>query len=113
MIEPLTQRQQDLIVTNVLKAVTDITKLNSTGYKFIGLASGFIAHYNLSGFIDYYDTNSLMRDILQNQRYNQWQNFNPSDSDYAYYMGKKEVYNRIVEGIGQVVNTKFAYYNFA
>ena len=53
-LTPLSKRQQDLIVSNVVKACKDITLLNKTGYNFLYLASGFIAHYNLHGFIDFY-----------------------------------------------------------
>jgi hypothetical protein len=97
MIEPLTTKQQDLIVKNVVAACKDIEKLNGTGYGFVYLASGFIAHYNINGFKAFYSDADLKRDILRNQKYNQWNNFTEKDSDYAYYMTKKSVYNRICE----------------
>ena len=53
-LAPLTERQKVLIVSNVVKACKDITLLNKTGYNFLYLASGFIAHYNLHGFIDFW-----------------------------------------------------------
>jgi len=99
MIEPLTQRQQDLIVKNVLAACKDISKLNSTGYNFLYLANGFIAHYSIHGFKDFYDRHSLVYDILNNKKSNMWNNFHPSDENYAYYMTKKTVYQRIVDCI--------------
>ena len=99
MITPLTQRQQDLIVNNVLKAVDNIEQLNKTGYGFLYLANGFIAHYNIHGFKDYYSTHSLAHDILNNKNSNMWRNFSPADRDYAYYMSKREVYERIIAGI--------------
>lgn len=97
MLTPYTEKQKALIVNNIIKACNDINKLNSTGYKFINLASGFIAHYNLHGFIDYYQNNSLKHDIINNARMNQWNNFLPSDKNYHYYMSKKSVYNSILE----------------
>jgi len=102
MIEPLTPRQQDLIVKNVLAACKDINKLNRTGYNFLYLANGFIAHYNMHGFKDYYDTHSLVYDIINNKRSNMWSNFHPSDENYAYYMTKRVVYERILDGIEEV-----------
>ena len=102
MIEPLTQKQQDLIVKNVLAACKDINKLNGTGYNFLYLANGFIAHYSIHGFKDYYETHALTYDILNNRRSNMWMNFQPTDDNYAYYMTKRKVYDRIVEGIQEM-----------
>lgn len=96
-IKPLTERQQTLIVNDVVRATKDITRLNKIGYHFINLASGFIAHYNLYGFIDYYTKHNLKEDILRNKRNNMWNNFRPGDNSYDYYMTKKRVYERICE----------------
>lgn len=96
MIKPLSQRQKALIVSNVIKACKDIEALNSTGYKYLYLCSGFIAHYNLNGFKDYYSKHSLKRDIEVNYRQNQWRNFTPNDEHYEYYMSKRAVYNEIL-----------------
>ena len=101
-IEPLTERQKALIVSNVVKACQDITKLNKTGYKFIHLASGFIAHYNLGGFIDYYQGNSLKADIFNFKGMNQWGNFHPGDENYEYYQSKKSAYNEILDRLFSV-----------
>lgn len=98
-LKPLTERQKTLIVNNVIKAVQDITKLNKTGYGFLYLASGFIAYYNLYGFIEHFKDHDLKRDILNNHRQNQWLNFKEGDTNYDYYKSKAEVYNRIVEAI--------------
>lgn len=44
----------------------DIAKLNGTAYRFLYLMQGFIAHYDLHGFQDYYsDVADLVRDIRQ------------------------------------------------
>ena len=94
-----TERQATLIVNNVVRSCSDITKLNGTGYKFINLASGFIAHYNRYGFIDYYTRNSLKHDVLANAQNNQWFNFRPGDENYEYYQSKARIYNRIVEAL--------------
>jgi hypothetical protein len=95
-IEPLTQTQMKRIVRNLLAACEDINKLNKTGYNFIYLASGFIAHYNLHGFIDFYEEpGSLAADILHFQPKNQWANFRLGERDYEYYMTKKIVYNSV------------------
>jgi hypothetical protein len=99
MLTPLTPRQQSLIVNNVVKACGNIEKLNKTGYKFIMLASGFIAHYDLYGFRAAYSDGSLARDIRRNARNNQWTNFSPSDPNYDYYMSKRDTYNKIVRQI--------------
>lgn len=98
-LTPYTERQATLIVNNVVRACSDITKLNGTGYKYINLCSGFIAHFNRYGFIDYYSRNSLREDILRNAEMNKWRNFRPGDRDYDYYMAKADIYRRIVESI--------------
>ena len=108
MIAPLTARQQDLIVSNVLKATKDIEALNKTGYNFLYLASGFIAHYNIHGFKAYYSGHSLEDDILSNARSNNWNNFGPQDENYAYYMSKRDVYQRIVAGINYASRWEYA-----
>jgi hypothetical protein len=96
---PLSERQKTLIVNNVVKAVKNIDNLNKTGYNFLYLCSGFIAHYDLYGFIASYTGQSLKRDIVSFAGQNQWNNFRPGESDYDYYMAKKEVYNRILREI--------------
>lgn len=98
-MEKLTEQQVKLIVNNVVRACQDINKLNNTGYKFLYVASGFIAHYNLSGFIDYYSQNSLKADIIEHMYMNRWENFSPGDRDYEYYHQKADIYKKIIEGI--------------
>ena len=94
---PLTQTQQDNIDRNILAACKDINKLNRTGYGFINLASGFIAHYDLEGFKAYYsEPGSLQRDIEANARQNQWSNFRPGERDADYYHSKRDTYNKIL-----------------
>lgn len=94
-----TNKEADSIVKNLVAACKDIKKLNRKGYGFIYLASGFIAHYDLHGFIDYYSDESLRADILENQQNNQWRNFRPGEKDYEYYMSKRDIYNRVCEAI--------------
>lgn len=96
---PLTERQKTLIVNNVVKSVKNIDSLNKTGYNFLYLASGFIAHYNLYGFIDFYRHISLKNDLICFANSNQWKNFRPGERDYEYYMAKADVYNRILAQI--------------
>jgi hypothetical protein len=99
-LTPYTERQKTLIVNNIVRACGDIEKLNRTGYKFINLASGFIAHYDLYGFRAAYSASgALARDIMRYAHQNQWNNFHSSDPDYLYYMGKRDIYNRIVAAI--------------
>ena len=99
MLVALTERQKTLIVNNVVKAVKNIDNLNKTGYNFLYLASGFIAHYNMYGFIAEYSGRSLKRDIVSYAGQNQWKNFRPGESNYDYYMSKADVYNRILAEI--------------
>jgi hypothetical protein len=96
---PLTERQKALIVSNVVKATKNIDNLSKTGYNFVYLCSGFIAHYDLYGFIASYTGASLKRDLISYAGQNQWNNFRPGERDYAYMMAKKDVYNRIIAQI--------------
>lgn len=97
MIKPLSQRQKALIVSNVIKACKNIESLNSTGYKYLYLCSGFIAHYSLQGFKAHYSKYSLKNDIEKNYRQNQWNNFTVGrDNDAEYYHSKRDVYNEIL-----------------
>jgi len=94
MLKPLTTRQQTMIINNVKKALLDINTLNKAGYNYLYLCSGFIAHYNIEGFKDYYSKNSLKKDLLDNKSYNTWNNFS---SNYEYYMSKKTVYEQLLK----------------
>lgn len=96
---PLTQRQKQLITKNVLAACRDIHKLNKTGYNFLYLASGFIAHYNPHGFIAYYTNHSLQKDIERYARANQWKNFRECEAYAEYYHSKRDCYNMILGGL--------------
>jgi hypothetical protein len=96
-IAPFTERQQTIIVNNVVNACKNIENLNKQGYKFISLAVGFIAHYNLNGFIDYYSEYDLKSDIIRNQSSNMWNNFRQGEQNYDYYMSKKEIYLKIID----------------
>ena len=98
-LTPYTDKQKEMIVANIVKAVGSIRLLNETAYKYINVCSGFIAHYDKNGFIGYYKENSLKDDILRNTRANEWRNFRPTDENYAYYMSKADIYKSIVEAI--------------
>lgn len=98
-MKPLTERQKVLIINNIVSATKDITKLNNSGYNFIYLANGFIAHYNLYGFREAYTAESLKAEIIFNKNANMWNNFRSGESNYDYYMSKKDVYVRILEQI--------------
>jgi hypothetical protein len=96
-IKPFTERQQTIIANNIVKACKNIESLNKQGYNFISLASGFIAHYNHYGFIEYYKEHDLKSDILSNKNQNMWDNFRYGEQNYEYYMSKREIYLKIVD----------------
>lgn len=99
MLKPLTENQKSLIVSNILKAVKDINQLNKTGYNFLSNCGGFIAHYNLEGFKDYYDFNDLREDIIKYSFSNHYKNFREGDNNYQYYKSKADTYNLILSKI--------------
>ena len=96
-----TEKQKKLIVNNVVKCINNnnMDLLTKSGYNYLYLCSGFIAHYNRYGFIEYYKRENLLKDILTNFHYNQWNNFRPNEKDYSYYMEKKEIYNSIINAV--------------
>ena len=100
MIAFITERQKTLIVNNIVAACKDITKLNRTGYNFIYQASGFIAHYDICGFINEYQNEDLKSEIIANRHNNMWTNFCSGDQNYDYYMSRADVYKRILSNWG-------------
>lgn len=107
-MEALTLKQQELIVNNVVPACSDISKLNGTGYKYLYLCSGFIAHYNIHGFKSHYENHSLIEDIYNYANQNRYDNFREGDSNYHYYKSKSEVYKKI---INKLRNNELNLYN--
>lgn len=96
----LTQSQVNGILQSVKRvfAHDDIDKLTKPAYNFIMLSSGFIAHYNLSGFRwEYRHVPTLACDLCRNKQNNQWNNFRQGERDYEYMMQKKEIYNQLCE----------------
>lgn len=103
MLNLLTEKQEKLIVTNIVNCIllNDINLLSKAGYNFLYLASGFIAHYNIEGFKGFYsDIDGLKADLINNASNNQWNNFREGEENYFYYMQKKKIYNAILDGIG-------------
>lgn len=96
-MDAVTLKQQELIVKNIVRACADIGKLNGTGYKYLYLANGFIAHYNIRGFKYYYSSRDLTEDILDREEDNTWRNFSPDCSNYAYYKSKREIYKKVCD----------------
>jgi hypothetical protein len=104
-LEPLSDRQTKMIVSNIAKVAKtgDTNYLTKQAYRFLNLSSGFIAHYNLFGFRAYYaDQGDLATDILNNRPNNQWANFRPGEKDYEYYMAKRDCYNRICTALEMI-----------
>lgn len=104
MLKPMTQKEVDLTVKNIVNAVKDIQKLNKRGYNYIYVASGFIAHYSLNGFKSHYSLGgcsmfTLRADLLHYQKDNQWKHFQKGDENFAYYQQKAVIYNKIINNI--------------
>jgi hypothetical protein len=100
MLVPHTEAEKLHIINAVKRAVVDPSKLTKKAYNFLYLSSGFIAHHNKYGFISQYSAPGKLKDtILSHQKQNQWSNFRENDKDYAYYMSKADIYNRIVNAI--------------
>lgn len=98
-----------LQITRIVNSIVKVVKtgnmnfLTKQAYKFLYLSSGFIAHYDIHGFRQYYrDINKLISDIVGFQEFNQWNNFMPYDKDYSYYEQKQDIYNRICDAIRSI-----------
>jgi hypothetical protein len=97
-LEPFSVEEEQRIIRDCVKAGRNIDDLTDKAYRFLNLSSGFIAHYNKFGFMDYYrEPGSLKKDILANQNRNQWGNFQPGERGYEYYMQKKNIYNAVCD----------------
>lgn len=105
-MQPLTTKTQALIIKNVIAACGNIEKLNKTGYEFLYFCSGFIAHYDLEGFKDYYRDHSLIADIEANYAQNQWRNYRTGERFADYYHSKRDIYNAILGNLLAVEETK-------
>lgn len=101
MLTPYTDRQKATIINNVIKAVKDPAKLSKQGYKYLYLCSGFIAHYDHSGFISYYFRHDLKSDILRFSDWNRWNNIPSDHCDYQYYQSKADIYQSIVNKLSK------------
>lgn len=98
-LEPLPQSKVNGIISNFrLIFKSGIQKMNQSAYRFIHISSGFIAHYNMYGFIETYgDALTLAKDIINHAEPNKWLNFSPSDRDYTYMKQKAQIYKAIYE----------------
>jgi hypothetical protein len=95
-LEPFDVGEEQRIIRDCAKAARNIDGLTDKACRFLNLSSGFIAHYNKFGFMDYYrEPGSLKKDIPARQNHNQRENFRPGERGYEYYMQKKNIYNAI------------------
>lgn len=97
MLTPMSEKDFELTVENVVGACADISKLNKRGYDYLYVASGFIAHYDIHGFKQVYSQQSLRQDILNNEINNQWYNFRPNEDGYSFYKQKGDIYREIIK----------------
>ena len=97
MLTAITIKETELTFKNIISAVKDIEKLNKRGYNHLYLMSGFIAHYDLGGFIDYYRETSLKDKIVSSIKAYNYDNFSQSDKDWDYYKAKIELNKMLLE----------------
>lgn len=101
MLEPLSDKARETLLKNLVLVTTrDIDKLFVKAYQFIHICCGFIAHYNIQGFMAEYGTaNNLADAILRNRQMNQYRNFHPEEENYEYYHQKAEIYDTLCNEI--------------
>lgn len=104
-LTPISKKQSTTIANNIVKCIktNNMDHLTSAAYKFISICGGFIAHYNLQGFKDYYSNNIMgfYNDILDNKT-NCWTNYRDTDKDYAYYKSKSDTYQLICDKLEEL-----------
>ena len=105
-MKPIDTKTQALIIKNVLAACGNIEKLNKRGYDFLYQCSGFIAHYDIEGFKDYYREHSLVADIEANYQQNQWRNYRTGERFADFYHSKRDIYNAILGNLLAVEETR-------
>jgi hypothetical protein len=108
-MEKIDTKTQALIIKNVLAACGNIEKLNKRGYNFLYLCSGFIAHYNIENFKEYYRDHSLVADLEANYEQNQWRNYREGERFASYYHSKRDIYNAILGNLLAVDVTRKAF----
>ena len=108
-MKPIDLKTQALIIKNVLAACGNIEKLNKRGYDFLYQCSGFIAHYDLEGFKEYYRDHSLVADIEANHAQNQWRNYREGERFADFYHSKRDIYNAILGNLLAVDVTRKAF----
>lgn len=97
-LKPITQKAATLIAKNIAKVIkkNDMSLLTKGSYNYISICSGFIAHYNLQGFKDYYthETSVLdfYNDIMDNKSISGRTNYQVNDKNYDYYKSKADTY---------------------
>lgn len=101
MRTPISDPDQVLIASNLIVCCTiDIDFMTKKSYEFISNRNGFIRHNDREGFVAAYkNPTNLAADILDSAKHNQYENLNPGDLNYEYFMSVRKVYNAIVEGI--------------
>ena len=101
MLTPMNEKEKELTFKNIISAVRDIEKLNKRGYEHLYIMSGFIAHYNINGFIDNYRENSLKEDIVNSIKSYNYENFDNSDKDWEYYKQKIDLNNKLLQELSK------------
>ncbi len=100
-LTPITQKQSLMIANNIAKVIKkqDMSLLSISAYKFISIQAGFIAHYNLQGFKDYYrnDVRQFAQEILDYKNISSRTNYQPDHKNYEYYKSKANTYLLICE----------------
>jgi hypothetical protein len=95
---PFGVKEEQKIIRDCVKAVSNIETLTRRAYRFLNLSNGFIAHHDKRGFMDHYrEPGSLKRDVLAYQNHNQWGNFRHGERGFEYYMQQKRIYNVVCD----------------
>jgi hypothetical protein len=106
MREPISEADQVLIASNLVASATiHLDFMSKRSYDFISNRVGFTRHNDRETFITVYKLPiNLAFDILDLRECNQYENVQPGDLNYEYYMSVRKVYNAIVEGIMKSVS---------
>jgi len=92
----LSDQQISTLVSDVVKACSNIETLTHAAYQYLLLCNGIYAHYSQKDFIEYYRTHSLRDDILSNVNASQHVVVRKRNPNYEYYESRRVVYEQVV-----------------
>ena len=98
LLQPFEPQLVGRIISNILEACKDITRLSDEGYHWIGKRNGFDANSSSEGFITDYQSSLNLRDnILAYEHANIHCNRTIPEIDLPFYQQQCDIYRQILD----------------